>query len=559
MDALDQSLHERFGREPWRWHAGATDEDRARQAERQEAMEERGGHRFGGGVFVSPEATVSCKSLALGDGTVVASEAQLGGDVAFGADCTVNAGATVRGKVTAGDGVRVASHAQVIGFNHGFDDPEVPIFKQPHHSRGVSLGDDVWIGANAVVLDGVAVGSHAIVAAGAVVTRDVPAWAIVGGNPARVIRFRPRPGGTPPQATGPGAVWGQLLREMREQMPAVLERGFEAGEPRDRPGEPARWRPWCDAVELAVRFGAEVPGHPREALIERLAAAQDPRTGLVPGPYGEDRLGESPAMAERMRCGHTAYLTMATGYALRLLGGRLPHPIAVADRVLTDALYKTLDGVFAGSSAWAAGSWVDQFASALALNLADHGRLRDPADLFGWLNLRADPATGMWGRWRAGDGWRMAVNGFYRLTRGTYAQWGVPLPHPERAIDTVLAHAADRRVFGPGRATACDVLDVVHPLWLALRQTDHRRAEALAVAGHWLGDTARRWVPREGFAFEARADATPGLQGTEMWSSIAWLAADLLGVAGPADAPPDGIHRPLPLVEARRPLPEPPA
>ncbi|MEM6855077.1 MAG: acyltransferase, partial [Planctomycetota bacterium] len=122
------------------------------------------------------------------------------------------------------------------------------------------------------------------------------------------------------------------------------------------------------------------------------------------------------------------------------------------------------------------------------------------------------------------------------------------------AIDTVLAHANDRRHFGPGKATACFVLDIIHPLWLCLRQTDHRAAEARATAEFWLIDTIDRWRGGEGFSFETRGDATPGLMGTEMWLSIAWLCADVLGLTTPNDHPPLGIHRPEPLVRAIRPV-----
>jgi acetyltransferase-like isoleucine patch superfamily enzyme len=61
---------------------------------------------------------------------------------------------------------------------------------QPVRSLGIRIGRDVWIGANAGVTDGVIIGDHAVVAMGAVVTRDVPEWAIVGGVPAVVIGDR---------------------------------------------------------------------------------------------------------------------------------------------------------------------------------------------------------------------------------------------------------------------------------------------------------------------------------------------------------------------------------
>ncbi|MEM6855784.1 MAG: acyltransferase, partial [Planctomycetota bacterium] len=468
--------HDRFGRCPWVYRHQASDEERAAQAAREAYLRSRGDHHFGRDVYISPDATIDCHELSLGDRSYLASESHLNHRVKMGSDCSVNAGATVRGQIQMGDGVRIASYAQIIGANHCFDDLDKPIHQQPLTHQGITIGDDVWIGANAVVLDGVTIGSHAIVAAGAIVTKDVPDWAIVGGNPAKLIRYRkpqPQRNGSPTSAR-----WQAFLDRVRQDLPAVLERRVVDGEIVNHPGDPPKLRPWCDAVELATRFGIEVPGFTKQELIERLRAAQDPDTGLAPGPYGEGSLGESPEKASRLRDGHSAYLTMAAGYALRCLGSSLPSAVRVSHELSTADLYETLDQIFGELNAWGAGSWTDHFASHLALNLIDHDQRRDPSDLFGWLNLRVDPATGMWGGWRDDDGWLMPVNGFYRLTRGTYAQWGVPLPYPELAIDTVLAHANDRRHFGPGKATACFVLDIIHPLWLCLRQTDHRAAEA---------------------------------------------------------------------------------
>ena len=69
-----------------------------------------------------------------------------------------------------------------------FDKPEVA--KIGYSKGDVSIGNDVWIGLNALILSGVRIGNGALVAAGAVVTKDVPAYAIVGGNPAKLIRYR---------------------------------------------------------------------------------------------------------------------------------------------------------------------------------------------------------------------------------------------------------------------------------------------------------------------------------------------------------------------------------
>jgi hypothetical protein len=140
------------------------------------------------------------------------------------------------------------------------------------------------------------------------------------------------------------------------------------------------------------------------------------------------------------------------------------------------------------------------------------------------------------------------VNGYYRLTRGSFAQFGLPVPHAERVVDTVLDHAHDRRFFAPGRENACNVLDVAHPLWLCGRQTGHRAEEVRAWAATQLAAALTRWPPGQGFGFGPPLDGggpgrEPGPQGTEMWLAIVWLLADLLGLSDLLGYRPRGIHR----------------
>ena len=82
-------------------------------------------------------------------------------------------------------GVRIYSQTNRYNF-----DPRLPIIKQPRKYAEVIIGDDVWIGANAVILPGVRIGDHSIIGAGAVVTKDIPENSIAVGVPAKVIKRR---------------------------------------------------------------------------------------------------------------------------------------------------------------------------------------------------------------------------------------------------------------------------------------------------------------------------------------------------------------------------------
>jgi acetyltransferase-like isoleucine patch superfamily enzyme len=87
----------------------------------------------------------------------------------------------------------IADRAMFIDFDHGVVEVERPIRKQGIYKRDVEVGSNVWIGYGACVLRGVTVGDNAIVGTNSVVTRDVPANAVVAGIPARVIRMRDAP------------------------------------------------------------------------------------------------------------------------------------------------------------------------------------------------------------------------------------------------------------------------------------------------------------------------------------------------------------------------------
>jgi acetyltransferase-like isoleucine patch superfamily enzyme len=150
---------------------------------------------IGENCFVAPEARIFAepnRPVRLGDRVAIAAEVFLHGPITLGHDVSLNARVSMdggRAGIEVGDGTRIATGVSVFAFDHGLD-PGSDIRTQPVRSRGIVIGRDVWIGANAGITDGVRIGDHAVVGMGAIVTRDVPEWAIVGGAPAKVIGDR---------------------------------------------------------------------------------------------------------------------------------------------------------------------------------------------------------------------------------------------------------------------------------------------------------------------------------------------------------------------------------
>ena len=119
------------------------------------------------------------------------------GEVVIGDDCAINSGTVIYSGngVTIGNAVLIAANCTLAATNHAFADPDQRIRDQGFQlSRGgITIGDDVWIGANSVLLDGATIGEGAVIAAGSVVRGSVEAYAIYAGSPA-VRRGSRRPG-----------------------------------------------------------------------------------------------------------------------------------------------------------------------------------------------------------------------------------------------------------------------------------------------------------------------------------------------------------------------------
>ena len=139
----------------------------------------RGRLRFGRFVWIGDGSKIRCHEgeVLIGDKTVL------------GQECTISAYQHVR----IGEQCVVADRAMFIDFDHNLAETERPIRVQGIYKRDVNVGSNVWIGYGACILRGVSVGDNSVIGTYAVVTKDVPANAVVGGIPARVIRMRDAP------------------------------------------------------------------------------------------------------------------------------------------------------------------------------------------------------------------------------------------------------------------------------------------------------------------------------------------------------------------------------
>lgn len=110
------------------------------------------------------------------------------GPVVIGDNTRIGLGCVVIGPVTVGHNVMLAQNIVLSGLNHTYTDIAKSIAEQPVTTDPISIEDEVWIGANSVITAGVTVGKHSVVAGGSVVTKSVPAYTIVAGNPAKPIK-----------------------------------------------------------------------------------------------------------------------------------------------------------------------------------------------------------------------------------------------------------------------------------------------------------------------------------------------------------------------------------
>ena len=129
--------------------------------------------------------------LIIGDRTIIENHVILNngiGDIEIGNNTMITSRGMILGPVLIGNNVVLGIGSQVLGLTHDFEDIEIPIKDQGVSGTKVIIEDDVWIGGNCVIIQGIKIGKHSLVAAGSVVTKDVEPYTIVAGNPARPIK-----------------------------------------------------------------------------------------------------------------------------------------------------------------------------------------------------------------------------------------------------------------------------------------------------------------------------------------------------------------------------------
>jgi acetyltransferase-like isoleucine patch superfamily enzyme len=139
----------------------------------------RGQIRFGRLVWIGDGTKIRCHE----------GEVEIGEKTVLGQECTISAYQRVR----IGEQCVIADRAMFIDFDHGVTEVERPIRVQGIYKRDTVVGSNVWVGYGACVLRGVRVGDNSVIGTNSVLTKDVPANAVVGGVPARLLRMRDAP------------------------------------------------------------------------------------------------------------------------------------------------------------------------------------------------------------------------------------------------------------------------------------------------------------------------------------------------------------------------------
>lgn len=145
--------------------------------------------------FIAPQAHLFAepgRDIDIGNRCMIAADSFIHGPIILGDEVAINHGCSLdggRAGIRIGAQTRIANNVTIYAFNHGMTMQQA-IYQQNVTSEGVIIGKDVWIGAQVGIVDGINIGDHSIIGMGAIVTKDVPPYAIMAGNPAKKIGDR---------------------------------------------------------------------------------------------------------------------------------------------------------------------------------------------------------------------------------------------------------------------------------------------------------------------------------------------------------------------------------
>jgi len=140
-------------------------------------------------IYASKNSVIKIgKNFKIGKGAQLYSKDNskiiIGDNVLIGLNCDIGGS----GEIEIQDNVIMASGINIVSSNHAYTDPNLPIREQGGTWAKVTIQKDSWIGRNAIILSGVNIGKHCVVGAGSVVTKSIPDYSVVGGNPAKIIK-----------------------------------------------------------------------------------------------------------------------------------------------------------------------------------------------------------------------------------------------------------------------------------------------------------------------------------------------------------------------------------
>jgi len=153
---------------------------------------------LGNNTLISKSASIkniNGGSIIIGNNCIVLEGVLIhtyGGNIHIGNNCSFNPYCVIygHGNLTIGNEVRIATHSIIIPANHDYSDINKPIMYQKENRTGIIIEDDVWIGANVKILDGIVIGTGCVIGAGSVVDKSVPPYSVITGVPAKIINKR---------------------------------------------------------------------------------------------------------------------------------------------------------------------------------------------------------------------------------------------------------------------------------------------------------------------------------------------------------------------------------